>query len=447
MTMPEGAEAGPERLVSALVDKGVLTSDWLPAFEAVPRHRFVPDVIWPGRAGMNRQSDRVIRSEEPEVWWRAVYRDAPITTQWDDGAYTGSGTGRIPSSSNSMPTMVFSMLSALDVDDGHRVMETGTGTGWNAALLAHRLGSANVVTVEVDGATARAARTRLTAAGFDPLVVVGDGARGHAPRSPYDRVIATCSTGRIPPAWVAQTRPGGVIVAPWGPVYGGEAVARITVAEDGTAAGRFTGSSAFMRLRAQRTARPHVRDYLKGRPWPADGVKSTTALSPDDVGGWAVMFAIGLQVPGAFPWTESYPDGSYTLWLRDTAVTSWATADYEPDRTAYEVVQSGPRRLWDEVETAYRWWVAHDRPGFDRFGLTVTPPRAPALARHPRPPGAPGHRIGPVPVLVRPVRTRRGRGPRRGCRKTARGGAGAGILGARARAPREAGAVPRPRHP
>lgn len=443
MTMPEGAEAGPERLASALVE-GVLASDWLPAFEAVPRHRFVPDVIWPGRAGMNRQSDRVIRAEEPEVWWRAVYRDAPITTQWDDGAYTGPGTGRIPASSNSMPTMVFSMLKALDVDDGHRVMEIGTGTGWNAALLAHRLGSSHVVTVEVDEATARAARGRLTAAGFDPLVVVGDGARGHAPRSPYDRVIATCSTGRIPPAWVAQTRPGGVIVAPWGPVYGGEAVARITVAGDGTAAGRFTGSSAFMRLRAQRTARPHVRDYLKGRPWPADGVKSTTTLFPDDVGGWAVMFAIGLQVPEAFPWTESYPDGSYTLWLRDTAVTSWATADYEPDRTAYEVVQSGPRRLWDEVETAYRWWVAHDRPGFDCFGLTVTPAgtgsgSTPPAARRPRPPDRPGAR--PRAAGSDP---RRGRGPRRRCRKTARGGAGAGILGARARAPREPGAVPRP---
>lgn len=373
MTMHEVAEAGPERLASALVDKGALASGWLPAFEAVPRHLFVPEVIWPGRAGMNRQSDRVIRSEEPEVWWQAVYRDAPITTQWDDGAYTGPGKGKTPSSSNSMPAMVFSMLNALDVEDGHRVLEIGTGTGWNAALLAHRLGSPNVVTVEVDEASSHDARTRLAAAGFDPITVVGDGVRGHAPRAPYDRVIATCSTGRIPAAWIEQTRPGGVIVAPWGPAYGGEAVARLTVAGNGTACGRFVGSSAFMRLRAQRTIRPHVRDYLKGRKWPADGVRTVTALSPDDVGDWMVMFAIGLQVPEAFPWMESYPDGSYTLWLRDTAVTSWATADYEPGRAEYEVVQSGPRMLWDEVETAYRWWTDHARPGFDRFGLTVTP--------------------------------------------------------------------------
>jgi methyltransferase of ATP-grasp peptide maturase system len=373
MTTGEVAEAGPERLAFALVAKGVLTSDWLPAFWAVPRHLFVPDVIWPGRAGMNRPHDRVIRSEEPELWWEAVYRDAPITTQWDDGAYTGPGKGKIPSSSNSMPSMVFSMLKALDVDDGHRVLEIGTGTGWNAALLAHRLGSPNVVTVEVDEAAAESARLRLAAAGCDPVTVVGDGAQGYAVRAPYDRVIATCSVSRVPAAWIEQTRPGGVIVAPWGPTYGGEAIARLTVADDGTASGRFVGSSAFMRLRAQRTARRHVRDYLKGRPWPADGDRSVTALSPDEVGEWVAMFAIGVQVPAAFPWMESYPDGSYTLWLRDAAVTSWATADFEPDRSEYEVVQSGPRKLWDEVETAYCWWVDHDRPGFDRFGLTVSP--------------------------------------------------------------------------
>ncbi|WBB58064.1 methyltransferase domain-containing protein [Streptomyces sp. WMMC500] len=373
MTKHELAEAGPERLASALLDKGVLTSDWLPAFEAVPRHLFMPDVIWPGQAGMNRPNDRVIRSAEPELWWQAVYRDAPITTQWDDGAYTGPGKGKIPSSSNSMPSMVFSMLKALDVDDGHHVLEIGTGTGWNAALLARRLGSANVVTVEVDPAAAQEAGTRLEAAGCNPVTVVGDGAQGHAPRAPYDRVIATCSVSRIPSAWIEQTRPGGVIVAPWGPTYGGEAVARLTVADDVTASGHFVGSSAFMRLRAQRTARPHVRDYLKGRPWPADGDRSVTSLSPDEVGDWVVMFAIGLQVPAAFPWMESYPDGSYTLWLRDAAVTSWATADYEPNRSEYEVVQSGPRKLWDEVETAHRWWVEQGQPDFNRFGLTVGP--------------------------------------------------------------------------
>ncbi|MFF7369406.1 methyltransferase domain-containing protein [Streptomyces tricolor] len=364
-------EAGPQGLASALMEKGVLKSDWLPAFEAVPRHLFIPEMIWPGRAGMNRQDDRVIRSEEPDVWWAAVYRDAPITTQWDDGAYAGPGKGKIPSSSNSMPTMVFSMLDALGVEDGHRVLEIGTGTGWNAGLLSHRLGSENVFTVEVDGDTAREARKRLNAAGFDPVSIIGDGAEGYAEGAPYDRIIATASIGSVPRRWIEQAKPGGIIVSPWGPTYGGEGVVRLTVAEDGSASGPFIGSSAFMRLRDQRVKRTHVREYLGGQKWPANGTRSVTTISPDAVGDWPIMFAIGVQVPEAFPWAEKYEDGSYTLWLRDTAVTSWATADYEPGREEFEVYQSGPRKLWDEVETAYLWWEKQGRPGFERFGLTV----------------------------------------------------------------------------
>ncbi|MFE2346373.1 DUF6879 family protein [Kitasatospora cineracea] len=252
--------------------------------------------------------------------------------------------------------------------------EIGTGTGWNAALLAHRLGSANVTTVEVDAATAAAARHRLARAGYAPVTVVGDGERGHPPGAPFDRVLATCSVRRVPYARVEQCRPGGLVVAPWGPECGGEAVVKPTVRQDGTASGTFVRSSAFMRLRGQRSVRPGSRGYLSA-PWPADGAASTTSLSPEELGGWVAMFALGVQLPGAFPLVERYPDGSYTLWLHDTAVTSWATADREPGRTEFAVVQSGPRRLWDEAERAWRWWDANGRPGVERFGLTVGPER------------------------------------------------------------------------
>jgi protein-L-isoaspartate O-methyltransferase len=379
------AEAGRTRLASALIANGSLTTDWLAAYQAVPRHLFVPDTVWPGQADGVRQGEAVHRSTDPTGWWRAVYTDAPLTTQWDDGRHRGDerGTtqwddgrhrgderGTTPSSSNSMPTMVFSMLAALDVPDGHRVLEIGTGTGWNAALLSHRLGAGNVVTVEVDEENAAGARRRLAAAGYAPTCVVADGAAGHPDGAPFDRVIATCSVGRISRAWLRQCRPGAVIVAPWGPEYGGEAVVRLTVGEDGTASGRFVGSSAFMRLRQQRTSRPGSAEYLCA-PWPADGTRSSTTLSPEAVGSWLAMFAVGAQVPEAFPLLERYDDGTYTLWLHDTAVTSWATADWEPGRSRYQVVQSGPRRLWDEVEAAWGWWDLHGRPGFDRFGLTV----------------------------------------------------------------------------
>ncbi|MEU6232637.1 methyltransferase domain-containing protein [Kitasatospora sp. NPDC047058] len=374
MTGGTHREAGPQGLASALVAGGALSSDWLPSFKAVPRELFVPDRIWPGIADGTGQNPAVSRSQDPEAWRRAVHSDIPLTTQWDDGDHEGDGLGTTPSSSNSMPTMVFSMLRDLDVHPGDRVLEIGAGTGWNAGLLAHRLGGRNVVTVEFDPDVARGARRNLDRAGLGPTVIEGDGRLGWAEGAPYDRVIATCSLLEIPPAWLEQTSPGGIILAPFGTEYGGEQIVRLTVHDDGSgASGRFTRGSAFMRLRQQRTDRPPFADYLHGREWPADGVRSLTTLAPPETGGWFEQFVIGSGVPGTFWRAERYEDGAYTLWLYSRDTLSWASVDHERGRTEYEVYQSGPRRLWDEVAATYRWWAGRGRPGYERFGLTVTP--------------------------------------------------------------------------
>ncbi|MEV6326646.1 methyltransferase domain-containing protein [Streptomyces sp. NPDC051909] len=366
-------EAGPSELASALVASGALRPEWLPAFEAAPRELFVPDRIWPGIADGTRQTAMVDRAADPAGWRKAVYSDIPLTTQWDDGAHTGDSLGTRPSSSSSQPSMVCAMLADLHVRDGHKVLEIGTGTGWNAGLLSHRLGSSGrVVSVEYDPEVSRMAAGHLRAAGLSPLLITGDGRNGYASGGPYDRVIATCSIGEVPTAWIEQTAPGGLIVAPWGTTYGGEAIVRLTVREDGTASGHFTRSSAFMRLRQQRAEPPPHDAYFKGRAWPADGVRSTTTLSPAEVGGWLEQFVIGLRVPGAFWTVERYDEGAYTLWTYDADDTeSWASADFEPGAREFEVVQAGPRRLWNETEAAYEWWVREGRPGFGRFGLTV----------------------------------------------------------------------------
>ncbi|MGF1429049.1 methyltransferase domain-containing protein [Kitasatospora sp. LaBMicrA B282] len=352
---------------------GALTSDWLPVFQAVPREEFVPDRIWPGIADGTKQSPVVDRGADPDAWRRAVYSDIPLTTQWDDGRHDADGVGNTPSSSNSMPTMVFSMLRDLDVRMGHRVLEIGTGTGWNSALLACRVGNSNVVTIEFDPDVARGARANLARLKLTPTVVEGDGREGWAAGGPYDRVIATCSVIEIPPAWLEQTRPGGVIVAPFGTEYGGEHIVRLVVDDDGAASGKFTRGSAFMRARQQRTARPLLPEYLGGKEWPADGVLSKTSLAPPDTGSWLAQFVIGLGMPGAFWRAERYDGGAYTLWLYSRDTLSWASVDYASGRTEFEVYQSGPRALWDEVVAAWQWWTDHDRPGFERFGLTVTP--------------------------------------------------------------------------
>ena len=82
---------------------------------------------------------------------QAAYRNVPILIQFDDGKTRWPDTGgELCTSSASKPDLVLSMLAALDVHDGHTVLEIGTGTGYNAALLAARLGAPNVTTVEID---------------------------------------------------------------------------------------------------------------------------------------------------------------------------------------------------------------------------------------------------------------------------------------------------------
>ena len=373
MTAPaaDQVRAFREHLARTLQAGGVLTAEWRAAYDAVPRHQFLPEVMWlpdeHGHTVLDRRTD-------PERWWQAAYQDVPLVTQFDDAPRRDGDRepGKRPTSSNSMPTMVFGMLKHLDIEPGQRVLEIGTGTGWNAALLAARLGDDAVVTIELDPDVASEAQAGLRRAGHHVAVVTADGAGGWPARAPYDRVICTASVTSIPPAWIEQCRPGGVIVVPWVPLYGGEGVVRLTVTEDGIAAGPFVGSSAFMPLRAHRFRRtPHERYLPNG--WPGDADKSTTTLSPTEVvDDWITEFAIGVQLRDVYWIREDYEDGTHTLWLYDAAVTAWASVDWEPGRTEFEVHQSGPRRLWDEVTVAWRWWQDRGRPEWDRFGLTVT---------------------------------------------------------------------------
>jgi protein-L-isoaspartate(D-aspartate) O-methyltransferase len=352
---------------------GALTDDWVAAFEAVDRTEFLPDVMWAHDMATGR-SEAVDRSADPEGWLLVADSDVPIVTQWDDGQHEGLKPGSLSTSSASMPSVVFRMLRDLDVASGQRVLEVGTGTGYNAALLAHRLGDSNVTTIEVDEAVTEAAIEALERAGRRPRVVCGDGFQGWREGAPYDRVIATCGVRSIPAAWLEQTRPGGIILAPWGTNFSNrDALARLVVAEDGSASGRFTGAVEFMKLRSQRLVWPRFEEYLP-QGFPGDAEVTETGLSPlsavPDVGFTAAPFAVGLVVPGCVQ-TVQRGDGQALVWFISLTDRSWAAVRWPADDDRGEVYQSGARRMWDEVEAAWRWWDGAGRPGVDRFGLTV----------------------------------------------------------------------------
>ncbi|MFE4491457.1 methyltransferase domain-containing protein [Streptomyces niveus] len=355
-----------------------MSPDWVKSFQDVPRSHFLPDVMWPHDMTTGR-CVAVDKRQDPQAWQRYADSDGPVVTQWDDGAHDGRQPGKVFSSSSSMPSLVFSMLTDLDVQPGQRVLEIGTGTGWNAALLAHRLGAGSIVTVEVDGAVAARAREALERFGLPVEVVHGDGYLGYAAGAepaPYNRVIATCGLRRIPFAWVEQSSPGGVILVPWGTHYGpGEATARLVVAEDRrSASGPFTRSVGFMRMRYQRFVRPRHEEYVPAGAEETADTSFTTMREAEllGMGGFDVIgFALGLRVPGVAHTVDREREGRRAVWFYGRSDRSWAVVVFRADRAEAKVYQAGPRRLWDEVEAAHRWWVEQERPGFNRFGLTL----------------------------------------------------------------------------
>jgi protein-L-isoaspartate(D-aspartate) O-methyltransferase len=118
----------------------------------------------------------------------------------------------------SQPYMVARMTELLGVKPGDRMLEIGTGSGYQAAVLA-RLG-ARVTTIERHPDLAETARKRLAALGFDGVDVrVGDGSRGDAEGAPWDGIVVTAAAPSIPPALREQLAIGGRLVIPVGPRY------------------------------------------------------------------------------------------------------------------------------------------------------------------------------------------------------------------------------------
>ncbi|WP_329133902.1 methyltransferase domain-containing protein [Streptomyces sp. NBC_01476] len=325
---------------AATIGDGV-DSPWRAAFAAVPRHTFTPEFFDQDQRGQWR---RVTRSDDGYL--RTVYSDTALMTQLDSNG--------VPTSSSSEPGLMLAMLDALDAHPGDNVFELGTGTGYNAALLAHRLGAENVTSVDVDPELVALATRRLAEVGCQPFVHAGDGALGYPQRAPYSRIIATAAVRSLHPALMEQAAVGAVIVAPIG--YG---VVRATVTEPGHAEGRFLPRPALFMPRRAPSRGPDFEALREQSP-------ETTALPvADTLGRW--KFPLSLALPGYNSCSWRSDDGTVTgvgLWTEDG---STATA-----RTSGHVRQAGPRRLWDTVEELAALF-SDGQPARDDFGITITP--------------------------------------------------------------------------
>jgi methyltransferase of ATP-grasp peptide maturase system len=343
-------------LVDALRAAGCLDDpEWVAAFTDVPRGLFVPG-FWQRTPTGQRQWVDGGDPAQYNDWLDAVYSDDSLVTELH-----GDGT---PASSSTQPSLTARMLHALDVHDGHRVLEIGTGTGYNAALLCHRLGAQNVTSIDIDARCVAAASINLAILGYAARLLTANGLEGLSEHAPYDRIIATCATTRVPAAWIHQCRPGGVVLANIG-----LGVMPLRVADDG---GSATGAAlrttaSFVPARAgnappnlSATAALALREG-ESRTEPAT---VTTDLHDEDFLAW-----LQIAVPGLTRVAIKHEGGPFN-YLFAAHDRSWALGIREPGQPG-QVRQGGPRDLWPAIAEARDRWVAAGHPPHWRLGLTV----------------------------------------------------------------------------
>ena len=161
-----------------VADRGIRDPKVLDAMRSVPRHCFVP----------------------PNLAQQA-YADHPVRIDCDQTI--------------SQPYMAGVMTEQLNLRPEDRVLEIGTGSGYQTALLAHL--AAEVVTIERHAPLADKARKTLGDLGYENVTVIcGDGTLGYPEKAPYDAILVTAAAPEVPPALIGQLAPGGRLVCPAG---------------------------------------------------------------------------------------------------------------------------------------------------------------------------------------------------------------------------------------
>jgi len=199
-------ELGPEeqvqkekrlRMVETQIKaRGVRNERVLEAMRKVPRHKFVPA----------RQL-------------RAAYDDRPLPI----------GHGQ----TISQPYIVAFMTELLEPKPDHKVLEVGTGSGYQAAVLAELV--SKVYTIEIIKALGEPAKERLEKLGYENVKVkVADGYHGWEEHAPFDSIIVTCAASHVPPPLIKQLKPGGRMCIPVGTVFGPQHLYIIVKQKDGS---------------------------------------------------------------------------------------------------------------------------------------------------------------------------------------------------------------------
>jgi protein-L-isoaspartate(D-aspartate) O-methyltransferase len=178
-------EEEKEKLIESLIASGSLkTKKIIEAFRKVPRHLFVVD-----------------------EYLRSAYLDIALPT--------------FDNSTISQPTTVAIMTEALAPEEGEKILEVGTGSGWQSCILAHCVGEkGKIITIDINPRLVEFAKENIKKLGFKNIeVICGDGSLGYEKEKPYHKIIVTAACPSIPPPLLEQLNIKGRMVIPVGSEY------------------------------------------------------------------------------------------------------------------------------------------------------------------------------------------------------------------------------------
>lgn len=348
-------------LVASIERKGHLQDPRLrAAFAETPRHHFVPEYL---RLDVDPSGathvDGTVGLSDPQ-YLDAVYTDQALMTQTKP--VQGQADSFVWSSSSSMPSVMADMIEELQISPGMTVLESGTGTGYNAAVLCSLLGESAVTTTEIDPELRLTALERLAELGYHPSTTP-------QPRS-YDRILSTHAVDDIPYEWITWGKPGAIILTDLRPPANSQvgAWAKLTIDEEGRGA-----TGRLMPPRGYFMSARKVPEYAEiGHTLPeltldehqrrAELIETRTArLQPQILDHRAFGLYCWRRNPNIWLW---HLGGEVTL---STTDGSWAQVRGDT------VSIIGDRDLWAEVEHTYRDWLVAGEPPITDWTVRVTP--------------------------------------------------------------------------
>jgi len=163
------------------------------------------------------RASRFLNDENVESAFRDIPRHEFVPTSELNRAYYNQPLGIMKDQTISQPGVVSRMTEWLDLKDGQKILEIGTGSAWQTAILSYLVGTGTVYSIEIHSELVKFARENLEKFRLDNAhVILGDGSLGYPKESPYDRIIITAACTEIPLPLLEQLGENGLIIAPVG---------------------------------------------------------------------------------------------------------------------------------------------------------------------------------------------------------------------------------------